>query len=58
VTIPTPEGVTMRPLGLDYTAVLLAGMAAGVDLPMLVDLLPSIEAAIINNEPEGGEDGD
>jgi hypothetical protein len=50
--------VATRPVGLDFTAVMLAGMGAGVDLPMLVELLPLIEDAVLNPEAEGGDHGD
>ena len=60
MTVPTPEGVTTRPIGLDYTAVMLTGQALDVDMAMVAEILPRIEAAIINPsegmEEEAGDD--
>ncbi|WP_267395582.1 MULTISPECIES: hypothetical protein [unclassified Sphingomonas] len=56
-TIPGPEGVITRPVGLDFGAVMLVAQAAGVAGPLLADLLPQIEAIIIN-PPEGNEEAD
>ncbi len=44
--------MTTRPVGLDNTAVMLTGQALGVDMAMIADILPRLEAAIIN-PPEG-----
>jgi hypothetical protein len=60
--VPTPDGFTTRPVGLDFTAVMLTGAAAGVDLPMLAAVLPLIEGSVINPsdgfEEEGDDDDD
>ncbi len=37
---------------------MLTGAGTGVDLRMLVELLPHIEAAILASDQEGGGDGD
>lgn len=60
MSIPTPEGITSRPIGLDYAAVMLTAQAAGVAGPLLAEILPRVEAAIINppDEFEGEVDHD
>ena len=54
-SISGPMGAVTQPVGVDYGALMLVGAARGVDLPMLADVLPRIEAAIIN-PAEGVED--
>ena len=59
--VSTPEGFVTRPAGLDFGAVMQMGAALGADLPMLADVLPRIESAIVNpSEPveEGSDDDD
>jgi hypothetical protein len=59
--MPTPGGIETRPIGLDNTAVLLTAQARGVDTALLTEILPRIEAAIINQtqpEPEEEDDDD
>jgi hypothetical protein len=47
------------PFGLDMGATLLMGQAMGVDMALLADVLPSVEAAIIAAmDDEGEEEGD
>ncbi len=59
VTVPTPGGIETRPIGLDNTAVLLTAQARGVDMTLLAEILPRIEAAIINQaEPADEEEDD
>jgi len=60
--VPTPEGFATRPLGLNFTPIMMMGAARGVDLVMLAELLPLIEPAVINPpddlELEGNDDDD
>lgn len=59
IVVPTPEGFTTRPVGLDFTAVMLTGAAAGVDMPLLAAVLPLIEGSVVNPSDgfdEGGDD--
>lgn len=58
MTIATPEGVTTRPVGLDYTAILLAGAARRADMPLLAEILPLIEPLVLDPDPSGGDDDD
>lgn len=46
--IPTPDGFTTRPLGLDFGAIMMMGAARGVDTAMLAEILPRIEGAVLN----------
>lgn len=46
--IPTPDGFTTRPLGLDFGAIMMMGGARGVDTAMLAEILPRIEAAVLS----------
>jgi len=46
--IPTPDGFTTRPLGLDFGAIMMMGAARGVDTAMLSEILPRIESAVLN----------
>jgi hypothetical protein len=45
-----------RPVGVDFGAVLMLGAARGVDMALLADVLPRVEAAIIT--PSDGVEGD
>ena len=47
VTITSMAGSETRPIGLDFGAVMMMGAARGVDLRLLSEILPRIEAAII-----------
>ena len=62
MTVPTPDGIVSRPVGLDFGAIILTAQTAGIATPMLAEILPRIEAAIVNppsGVPEGeGDDGD
>ncbi len=50
--------MTTRPIGLDYGAVMMTAQAAGVAGPMLAEILPRIEAAIINPPDDLEEEAD
>lgn len=48
-----------QPFALDYSAVLLMGMARGVDIELLSDVLPAVESEIIAAlNGDGGSDPD
>jgi hypothetical protein len=55
-TIPTPDGVITRPVGLDFGAVMMMGAARQVDVATLAEILPRIEAAIVNPDEFGEGD--
>lgn len=57
MVVPTPEGFTTRPVGLDFGAIMMMADAGGHDAAMLTEILPRIEAAIIN-PPEGFGEGE
>lgn len=45
-----------QPFALDYGAVMLVGMAADVDVALLQEVLPAVEAAILSgSDDEGGD---
>lgn len=60
--VPTPEGFATRPIGLNFTPIMMMGAARGLDLAMLAELLPLIEPAVINPsdnlDMEGNDDDD
>jgi hypothetical protein len=47
-----------RPVGLDFSAVMMTAQAAGVAGPMLAEILPRIESAIVNPPDELEEEAD
>ncbi|WP_449325407.1 DUF7697 family protein [Sphingomonas hylomeconis] len=47
-----PDGAVTRPIGLDYSAVMMIGAARSADLEMLAEILPRVEAAIVNPADE------
>ncbi len=49
-------GTETRPIGLDWGAVMAVATARGVDLLMLAEVLPRLEAAIIAPRGEPDED--
>lgn len=52
----TPEGMVTRPVSLDYAAVTALGHALDVEMALLADVLPSVEAAILAGDDEGPEE--
>jgi hypothetical protein len=62
MVVPTPEGFTTRPIGLNFTPIMMMGAARGVDMPMLAEILPLVEGHVINpsdgieNEGDGNDD--
>ncbi len=54
--IPTPDGFTTRPLGLDFGAIMMLGAARGADTAMLAEILPRIEAAVLDPPDPGAYD--
>lgn len=56
--VPTPDGFTTRPMGLNFTPIMLMGAARSVDMPMLAEILPLIEGSVINPTDGFAEEGD
>ena len=56
--IPTAEGFVTRPIGLDFGAIMMVGAARGADLTMLAEILPRIEAAVLNPPDTFDEEAD
>ncbi len=48
-------GPDNRPFALDFGAVMAMGQALGVDTALLADVLPTVEAVIVNRLAEEGE---
>ncbi|WP_200922315.1 DUF7697 family protein [Sphingomonas sp. Leaf17] len=44
-----------QPFALDFTAVMAMGQAASVDMALLADVLPAVEAVIVNRLAEAAE---
>jgi len=51
-------GVTMasEPIGLDFGAVMAMGDALGCDLPLLAEVLPFVEYAIVEGASDDGDE--
>ncbi len=47
-----------QPFALDFAAVMTMGQALDVDLQLLADVLPAVEAVIVNRLAEASEGGE
>lgn len=47
-----------RPFALDFGAVMTVGVAQGADPELLADVLPAVEAAILNSIAGDGDVGE